>query len=245
MNHQRFSRMLIYASIVAFISACQAGAGEKTLTDTTGTDTAAATATQVVNTVDTTPQNMMIATHKVASFEQWNASYDANDSMRLAHQIHSYVIGRGVEDSNMILVAVKVDDMAKAKAFAKGADLKKAMQKGGVTGAPTIRFITLTYQDTATIETDLRVSSTFTVKDWDTWQQAFEEGRKEGLDNGLKARAYGYDVDDNHKVMLVSAIIDTAKANAFWQSDELKLRRAAAGVISEPERFMFRIVRRY
>ena len=39
-------------------------------------------------------------------------------------------------DSNMVMVALKADDMAKAKAFAKDPSLKKAMQKGGVTGAP-------------------------------------------------------------------------------------------------------------
>jgi len=246
MNHQRSSSMLVYATVIAFLSACGAGGGKETTTDTTSTDTAAAVTTPAeVNTVITTPQNMMIATHKVANFEKWHASYDAHDSMRMANQIHSYVIGRGVKDSNMVLVAVKVDDMDKAKAFSKNADLKKAMQKGGVTSSPSFRFITMTYQDTVHLDTDLRVSSTFTVKDWDNWQKTFDEQRKEGLDNGLKVRAYGYDADDNHKVMIVSAIIDTAKASAFWKSDLLKQRRAAAGVTSEPERFVFRVVRRY
>ena len=246
MNHQRFSCTFVYATAIAFLTACGTGGGEKTTSDTavTGTDTAAVTTAPVTNTIITTPQDMMIATHKVANFTKWNASYDEHDSMRLASQIHSYVIGRGVKDSNMVLVAVKVDDVTKAKAFAKSTDLKKAMQKGGVTGAPTIKFITMTFQDTVHLETDLRVSSTFTVKDWDTWQKVFEGHRQEGLDNGLKVRAYGHDVDDNHKVMIVSAITDTAKANAFWKSDLLKQRRAESGA-SEPERFIFRIARRY
>ena len=101
-----------------------------------------------VNTIVTTPQNMMVVTHKVADFAKWKTSYDEHDSLRLANGIHSYVIGRGMQDSNMVLVAVKVDDMAKAKAFAKDPSLKKAMQKGGVTGAPTISFITTIWQDT-------------------------------------------------------------------------------------------------
>jgi hypothetical protein len=244
--NQRFSCTFVYATVIAFLTACGTGGGEKASNDTTitGTDTATVNTTPVANTVVTTPQDMIVATHKVANFTKWNASYDEHDSMRLANQIHSYVIGRGVKDSNMVLVALKVEDMTKAKAFGKSADLKKAMQKGGVTGAPTIRFITMTFQDTAHIETDLRVSSTFKVKDWDTWQKAFEGHRTEGLDNGLKVRAYGHDVDDNHKVMIVSAITDTAKANAFWKSDLLKQRRAESGA-SEPERFIFRIARRY
>src|SRR6202035_4156103 len=128
-------------------------------------------------------------------------------------------------DSNIVLVAVKVDDMAKAKAFAKGASLKKAMQKSGVTGPPSISFVTIVFQDTADISSPFRSRTTYTVKDWDVWQKAFEEGKQERIDNGIAVRAYGHDADDNKKVALVTALIDTAKANAYWKSDMLKKRR--------------------
>lgn len=234
--------MLAYATAIALLSACGAGGGEQANTDSTATDTVT---TPVTSTIVTTPQDMVVVLHKVTNFEKWMPAYDAHDSVRMANQVHSYVIGRGVKDSNMVLVAMKVDDMAKAKAFAKDPDLKKAMQKGGVTGAPSFSFVTMTYQDTAMIDSDIRASSKFTVKDWDAWQKTFEQHRKEGTDNGLSVRAYGHDVDDNHKVTLVTAITDSAKANAFWKSDLLKQRRAEAGVTSEPERFIFRVVRRY
>jgi hypothetical protein len=83
------------------------------------------------------------------------------------------------------------------------------------------------------------------VKDWDAWQKAFEEGAQDRLDNGLAVRAYGHDVDDNHKVIVVTALTDVAKANAYWKSDMLKARMAAGGVIGEPERFTFRVIQRY
>ncbi len=127
----------------------------------------------------------MVVNHKVSNFAKWKDAYDAHDSARLANGIHSYVIGRGVQDSNMVLVAVKVDDMAKAKAFAKDPSLKKAMQKGGVTGAPAISFFTTTWQDTAVISSSIRSRTMFTVKDWDAWQKSFEEGKQERIDNGI------------------------------------------------------------
>lgn len=247
MNQLRFTGILIYATVMIFLTSCGGGGRERNTTDTTIVDSAATvnessvTSTNIV----TTPQNMMIARHKVANFSKWLMSYEDHDSMRLANQLHSYVIGRGVQDSNMVLVAVKVDNVDKAKAFSKDADLKKAMQKGGVTSAPTFNFVTMTFQDTSTIQADIRSLTTFTVKDWDTWQKAFEEGRQERLDNGLTVRAYGHDVDDNKKVALVVAITDSAKASAYWKSDMLKQRRAAGGVIGEPERFLFRIAKRY
>ena len=103
----------------------------------------------------------------------------------------------------------------------------------------------MTFQDTVVINSDIRSIAMFKVKDWDAWQKAFEEGKQERLDNGLTVRAYGHEVDDDHKVVVVTAVMDTAKANAYWKSDMLKKRRAVAGVIGEPQRFVHRIVQRY
>ncbi|HYK46310.1 MAG TPA: hypothetical protein VEV83_14125 [Parafilimonas sp.] len=244
MHQQKFIRTLFYASLAVFFTSCNNGGSSTTSTDTTSTDTNSVT-TAPENTVSTTPQNMMIAKHKVKDFAKWKASYDEHDSLRIASGVHSYVIGRGLQDSNTVLVALKVDDMDKAKAFAKDPSLKQAMQKGGVMGTPSFSFVTMTFQDTAAINSDLRARSTFQVKDWDAWQKSFEESKQERLDNGITVRAYGHDADDNHKVELVTAITDTAKAFAYYKSDALKQRRAAGGVVGEPNRFLFRVVQRY
>ena len=214
-------------------------------TDSVANDTtAAATPAMAPSTIVTTPENMMVVTHKVADFDKWLASYEAHDSFKLANGIHNYVIGRSIKDPNMILVATKVDDIEKAKAFGKSAALKEAMQKGGVT-KPVISFITMTYQDTGNVNTDLRSRTSFKVKDWDAWQRTFDSTRQVRLDNGLLDRAYGHDADDNKKVTIVLAVADTAKASAFWKSDQLKQLRAGSGAMGEPERFLFRIVKRY
>ena len=119
------------------------------------------------------------------------------------------------------------------------------MQQGGVIGAPTIKFMTMVFQDTGTISTDLRVRTNITVKDWDKWQKAFDSTRQLNEDNGLKLRAYGHEAADNHKVTIVSALTDTAKARAYFSSDLLKKRRMASGVVGEPQRFMYHVVQRY
>jgi hypothetical protein len=246
MKQSRFSLLLPCAAIIFFLVSCGGNEQKESSESTTADSTTAATETTLpVNTIITTPQNMMVGTHKVKDFAKWKASYDEHDSLRLANGIHSFVVGRGAQDSNMVLVAVKVDDLNKAKAFAKDPSLKKAMQKGGVVGAPTIRFVTMEFQDTGTIGTDLRSRATFTVKDWDTWKRTFDSTRQVNTDNGLVLRAYGHDADDNHKVVLVAAITDTAKARAFWNSELLKQRRAVGGVIGEPQRFIYHMVQRY
>jgi len=236
---------LLFYSMVFLLTSCAGSESEKkTSTDSTTADSTTAVVTPKITTI-TTPQNMLVVKHKVSNYAKWKTSYDAHDSARLVNGIHSYVIGRGLQDSNMILVAVKVDDMAKAKAFAKDPGLKKAMQKGGVTGTPTFAFVTMTFQDTALVASDIRARTTFTVKDWGAWQKAFEEAKQERLDNGIAVRAFGHDADDDKKVVLVTVLMDTTKAYAYYKSDILKKRRAASGVIGEPDRFLYRVVQRY
>ena len=245
MKHPKLASTLLYVAMPFFFASCGGGGAEKKISaDSTTADSTKVVITPKI-TIITTPQDMMVVTHKVSNYTKWKASYDAHDSFRLANGIHSYVIGRGAQDSNMILVSVKVDDLAKAKTFAKAPSLKQSMQKGGVTGAPSIAFVTMTFQDTAVISSDLRSRTTFTVKDWDAWQKAFQEGKQERIDNGITVRAYGHLTDNDKKVVLVTALLDTAKAFAYYKSDMLKKRRAASGAIGEPDRFLYRVVQRY
>jgi len=248
MKHFRFSCTLFCAAMAIFLTSCGGNEEKKGTDTTTATDTAAASTTTPApapSTIVTTPENFMIARHKVSNFAKWKASYEEHDSLRLANGIHSYVIARGLEDSNTVMVAVKVDDIAKAKAFAKDPSLKTAMKKSGVVGAPSFRFATMVYQDNAQNMSNLRSMTTFSVKDWDVWKKTFESHKQTRIDNGLTDRAYGYDVDDNHKVILVVAINDSTKARAFWNSDLLKQQRAEAGVIGQPVRFIYQVVQKY
>jgi len=247
MKQSKFLLILFGVSITFFLISC-GGGEEKKSSESTADTTAATTATTTpapVNTIITTPTNMLVVRHKVANYAKSEVAYDGHDSARLADGLHNFVIGRGAPDSNMVIVALKADDLAKAKAFSKDPGLKKAMQKGGVVGAPLIKFYTMVFQDTAVIDSKLRSATMLKVKDWATWQKSFDSARASKTDNGLAARAYGYNPDDNHNVIVVNAVLDTAKARAYWNSDMLKQRRAASGVVGTPERFLYNVAKRY
>lgn len=245
MKHSRLSSSLFHVGVVILLTACGSGGSEKTAaTDSTASADTAAKA-QAVNTIITTPQNVEVITHKVADYAKWLIAYEAHDSARLAAGLHSYVIGRGLEDSNMVMVANRADDTTRAKAFAKDPGLKAAMKKGGVLGVPTITVVTETWQDTAKIEPTLRSRSSFMVKDWDAFVKGFEDGKQERIANGIMDRVVGHDLDDNKKVYVVTAISDSAKAFAYYKSDTLKKRMLAGGVIGEPVRFVYRLAKRY
>ena len=251
MKHSTFLSLPLLAVVFACLASCgsqENKSGTETSTDSTSSTTTASTpATSNANasTISTTPQDMMVVMHKVADFNKWKMTYDAGDSMRLAHGLHSFVIARGVNDSNMVMVVNKADDIKKAKEFAKSPGLKEAMHKAGVTVPPQICFVTATWQDTGNISAAIRSLTTFKVKDPATWQKTFDSTKQIRTDNGLVDRFVGHDADDNHKISLVLAVSDTAKAQAFWKSDQLKKIRAASSTIGEPERFIYRIAQRY
>lgn len=236
---------VMFAAFVCCLYSCGGDGTKETPTETSIVDTTEAAVVPAANTVVTTPVQMMVVTHKVKDFQKWKQGYESHDSVRLAAGIHKYVLGRGVNDSNMILVAMRVDDIAKAQDFGKSADLKKVMQNLGVLGTPDIRYLTATWQDTGMITTALRSRTNFKVKDWDAWFKSFQEGKQQRIDNGIVERVVGHKTDDNKEVSIVTAIVDTAKAYAYWKSDLLKQRRAAGGVIGEPDRFVFKVVHRY
>jgi len=246
MKQFKLNLLPLFAAVAIVLSSCSGGGSTEEKNADTTSSTATDTQKVAASTIVTTPQAMMLVTHKVSNFQKWLAAFEANDSFKLANGIHNYVVGRGFEDSNTVFVATRADNMEKAKAFAKSADLKKAMQKSGVVGAPVISFITLTWQDTARLDnTTLRSRTNFSVKDWTAWVKGFTEGKSEREGNGIIDRAYGHDPNDDTKVELVTALTDTAKAFAYYKSDELKNRRAASGVIGEPKRFLFYVVKRY
>ena len=106
MKRFMFTGMLFYAAMLFFLVSCGGnGNAKKTNTDTIATaDTTTGKASQV-NTTITMPQNMVVIKHKVLDFAKWKPAYDAHDSVRLSYGIHNYVIGRGIDDSNMVLVS--------------------------------------------------------------------------------------------------------------------------------------------
>ena len=232
--------LLCMAMPLLFISCNNEG---KKTESTTGVTTAAAP--EKVSSIVTTPQLMMMVKHKVKDYAAFKTVYDDHDSVRRANGLYSYVLGRGIDDSMMVMVALRADNLEKAKAFSKDAVLKTAMQKAGVVGAPEMSFINVLWQDTVNVGAIPRVIASFTIKDWDTWKKSFEESKQERIDNGVVDRQYGHDADDNLKISLVTALTDDTKARAYWSSDVLKKRRETAGLTTEPNRFVFNIVQRY
>lgn len=191
------------------------------------------------------PSDILIIMHKVANFAKWRPVFEANDSMQKTFGLHNYVLARGAKDSNMVMVVIKIDDVAKAKEFTQSADLKTKMKAAGVMGAPVFSYVNIQMVDTSANLQTARLMFTHKVKDWDAWKKEFDSHKQVRLDAGLSDRAVGYSIDDNHMVTVVCSVNDMKKAEAFVGSKELKEKMAAAGVEGAPTLFYYNVVQRY
>ena len=83
----------------------------------------------------------VMVTHKVRDFDIWQKAFDAEGTAaRAEHGLVDAVLARGVDDPNMVMIAMDLADMDKAKERIKDPALKKIMTDAGVTGAPKIIF---------------------------------------------------------------------------------------------------------
>jgi hypothetical protein len=230
---------------VLLLCSCNSGKEKKAteaIVDTSATKTESP-GTPPVSTAG--PTSIMIIKVKIANYAKWKSSYDQGDSFRLAHGLHNYVIGRGIEDSNMVIVALKMDDVNKARAMGSSKELKDRMKRSGVIGAPVIDYIEAVFNDASIIRTAMRLMISHKVKDWDQWKTVFDSHKHARGDAGLIDRVVSYTVGDNKNVSVVLAFSDTDKAKAFINSEDLKSEMTKAGVEGAANFFLFTIVEKY
>ena len=220
-------------------------------TESTETTTEDSTTTTVDSTTQTQPQTpptqalTMLVRHKVANFDKWLPVYEADDSARMSYGLHNFVVGRGINDKNMVLIALHMDDTGKAKQFAMLPSLKASMQKAGVIGAPKIWYAENQWHDTNTDTTTTRVIIDQKVKDWDAWKKAFDSHKQARMDAGLIDRAVSYAVGDPHMVSVVLVVTDMKKATDFMHSKDLKDKMTEAGVEGPPDIFFYHVVKQW
>ncbi len=237
-----FTSLCIVAGML-LLSSCNSKTDKKAADNPA--DTATAKMDTPVPPAASGPTLVMIMRHKVADYAKWKMAYDSHDSMRLASGIHNYIIARGTEDPNMLMVATKIDDVDKAKGMATSQGLKDKMKAAGVIGAPSIDYIESVMNDTSAMQQTVRLMINHKVKDWDAWKKSFDSHKQSRMDAGLTDRVVAHTIGDTHNVTLVFAVTDMDKAKAFMNSDDLKNKMKEAGVEGPPDFFYYKIVKKY
>jgi len=240
-------KFLSSAIIVLMLFSCNSGGNESTTTTSTdSTMKDSTTVTQAPPATPAPPDMAMIVKQKVANFAKWFPIYEGHDSARVPNGLHNFVVGRGIaKDSNTVLVALHMDDTAKAKQFGMSPGLMEAMKKGGVMGKPTILYEVSKFHDNTTDASTERAILTFKVKDYDAWKKVFDGDEQDRKNAGMTTRAINVDLNDPNKVSLVMVITDMKKTEDFMHTKELKHRMDSAGVIGAPDVFFYHVVKQY
>jgi hypothetical protein len=248
MKQVKFLATMSVAAGLLFLYSCKSGEkkAEEPTSDTTTVDTTAKAEMPAPAAVTSSgPTSLMTIKFKVANFAKWKPSYEGNDSFRLASGLHKYLIARGIEDSNMVMVIMRMDDVDKAKQFAASPGLKARMKKGGVIGPPTINYETALMNDTTAAQQDVRLLVRHKVKDWDAWKKVFDSHKQARMDAGLTDRLLAHAAGDDHDVSIVFTVADVAKAKAFVNSKDLKDKMKEGGVEGAPTFWFYRLAEKY
>ena len=78
---------------------------------------------------------------KVRDYASWRPAYDAHEPSRIGATITNGRVYCRPEDQNDMVLLFDVADVAKARAWTVGDDLKGVMKAAGVLGTPTFTFI--------------------------------------------------------------------------------------------------------
>jgi hypothetical protein len=79
--------------------------------------------------------------HRVKNYETWKATFDEMEPVRRRHGWLSTQVLRDATDPNWVTIVNRVRSLEDAKAYGASPDLKAAMQKGGIEGAPEVAFL--------------------------------------------------------------------------------------------------------
>ena len=75
--------------------------------------------------------------HKVADYKAWRKVYNSVAKVQKDHGVTAQAVYRSADDPNDVTVTHEFASTAAAKKFMALPELKQAMQKAGVAGAPT------------------------------------------------------------------------------------------------------------
>lgn len=81
---------------------------------------------------------LAVVSHPVKEYAAWRAVYDSAEPIRKKAGVTGAEVFHDPKDSNMMVIIHRFPSLEAAQAFLSDPGLKAAMEKGGVTAAPTV-----------------------------------------------------------------------------------------------------------
>jgi hypothetical protein len=220
------------------IFSCNSGTSNsnETKTDSTKADTTTAIAHAPVAAPSmAAPFDVEEVSSKIKSYAAWRPVFDSDSVNRKAAGLDNIAIGRNMADSNEIIAAFKIDDVAKAKAFSADPKLKASMNKAGVISKPEFAYWHVIRFNPDSHEKQW-LEVTHRVKDFNAWLKVYDgEDAAKRPSEGTVDVAVARGIDDSNMVKVVLDITDLAKAKAAISSEAKKKLMMSAGVEGKPD----------
>jgi quinol monooxygenase YgiN len=83
----------------------------------------------------------ILVQHTVKDYAEWKKVFDSAKDLRTSSGELSAQVYRDASDPNKITVMNKWDSMANAQKFVQSPEMKAALEKAGVVGAPAVYFL--------------------------------------------------------------------------------------------------------
>ena len=83
----------------------------------------------------------VIVSHGVEDYGAWRIVYDGFDDYRKRTGIIGHAVNQELGSPNRVIIYHQAEDLGALRTLASSTELKDAMKRGGVAGAPDIRFV--------------------------------------------------------------------------------------------------------
>ena len=232
-SFQKRIKLLLTVCLAAIIFSCNNAAEQKAETDKPADSTVANAQAPAPAAFE--PFDIVEISHAVKDYAKWRPAFNTDSVARKASGMEDIVVGRGLDNPNSLLIALKASDISKAKAFAADPRLKEVMEKNGVISKPDVEYYHVIRFNPDSKEKQW-VLVTHKVKDFDAWLKVFDgEGAATRASFGLIDVVLSRGVDDQNMVHIVFDIKDMAKAKARMNDPALKKLMMDAGVEGPPK----------
>ncbi|MBS0393240.1 MAG: hypothetical protein JSR54_01370 [Proteobacteria bacterium] len=173
------------------------------------------------------PPLAILVTHRVVAYDVWKAAFDAHRGARRAASFVGDHINRNDDEVSVYLPAT---DQAKVAAFVESADLRLAMQHGGVTSPPRIEWLKPVEDGHVADRSAAGMIVSHAVQDFAAWKKAYDAVEGLRRRHGIFGAAVNQALEDPEFVTVYHQAETRAELQTFAASAELRAAMQQGGV---------------
>ena len=177
---------------------------------------------------------LAVISHPVKNYAAWKPIYDAAAPIRAKAGVTGAEVFHDPADPNKIVILHRFKTVAAEAAFMADPDLKAAMDKGGVTAAPTTIVATGKAGTASTGLGPVLAIISHPVKDFAAWHAAYDAAEPIRRKAGVTGAEVFQDPKNPNAVVIIHRFKTVADAKGFLADPDLKAAMDKGGVAAAP-----------